>query len=156
MVNKMKTIRNLIWILLFFFPSSCLFSQNEIVHFDYDLGGNRIKRWIANTKMIQQDSTDTIRIDSTVKKIISNFDKTNMTVTLYPNPTASLLNLQITGIKCETIIKYSLVSLSGQELLLKTSNLPITQIDVSKLPPGLYIVHVKLGEYSESWKIIKQ
>ena len=65
-------------------------------------------------------------------------------VQVYPNPSTGLLN--ITGVE-GSAQRVQLVNLQGQVLLNKQLEKGQTQLDVSTLPKGLYLV--KVGQHSE-------
>lgn|GEM_PF-1434367 len=127
----------------------------KTVHFSYDVNGNREHRWITIEKMANDNSADSLNHDSPFKNNIVKTNNLNTLISLYPNPTRGLLDLKVTGLKAGESVEYVFVSLTGQELLRKKTGLSVTQIDINNFAPGTYIVNVKTGERTESWKIIR-
>jgi hypothetical protein len=68
--------------------------------------------------------------------------------TMYPNPVQDILSIQAT----ETIETISVYNMLGQEVI----NTSKTQIDMSALPSGSYIVKVQAGLQTGSYKLIKE
>jgi hypothetical protein len=132
-------------------------SQTPTVHFSYDANGNRIQRWVTIEKIIKADTADSLHQDTLIKNRISGAEnKEGQMISLYPNPTQGLLDLQITGMKEGETAEYVFVSLTGQELMRKKTGLATTKIDISSFAPGTYIVNVTLGKRVERWKVVKQ
>ena len=79
----------------------------------------------------------------------SGFDEiSNELITVYPNPTNDFINLNSNSI--ESIEIYSL----NGELLI--NNYQKASIDISQLPPGIYILNAVSFDFTSSHKIIKQ
>jgi hypothetical protein len=74
-------------------------------------------------------------------------------VSMYPNPTHGILNVNLSGYKSEVIKMYisdSKGSVVMTKEILKSSNV----FDLSSLPKGVYIVELKSGENISSSKIV--
>jgi len=79
-------------------------------------------------------------------------------LTIYPNPCSDRLNINIDGIITPDT-KLELISLNGQimsELRLNNVSFGTTSIDVSHLPPGIYIVRVISSKTVKTARIIKE
>jgi hypothetical protein len=72
--------------------------------------------------------------------------------TMYPNPVLDILHLSADN-TINTIVIYNML---GQEVLETSSNSNNTQIDLSTLPSGSYIVKIQAGEQVGSYNLIKQ
>jgi hypothetical protein len=128
-----------------------------IIHFSYDANGNRIQRWVTIDKIVKADTADSLHQDNISKNRVNGADnKQGQRISLYPNPTQGLLDLQITGMKDGETAEYIFVSLTGQELLRKKTGSPQTRIDISSFAPGSYVVNVTLGSRLERWKVMKK
>lgn len=71
----------------------------------------------------------------------------------YPNPVKDVLNLNYTS----TITNVSVVNLLGQQVLAKNVNANVSQLDLSSLSAGTYLVKVTTEEnFEKTIKIVKQ
>ena len=131
-------------------------TPEHTVKFSYDLNGNRVLRWLDVKKIAIADTVDSLDQDSLIKKNHTNSHILSGTISIFPNPTEGLLDMKITGMKTGETAESIFFSLTGQELLRKKTDSPISQIDISTFPPGTYIVNVKLGNQVAAWKIVKQ
>jgi hypothetical protein len=80
----------------------------------------------------------------------TNFDNSNFT--FYPNPVKDVLNLQYSN----EISKVQVVNLLGQEVIAKAINASQTQIDMSALTSGTYLVKVTANGIEKTIKVLKQ
>ncbi|MBY0486495.1 MAG: T9SS type A sorting domain-containing protein [Flavobacteriaceae bacterium] len=80
----------------------------------------------------------------------STFDNANFTY--YPNPVKDVLNLSYS----QSITKVQIINLLGQEVILKSVNATESQIDMSRLPSGTYLVKVTSDNQIKTIKVIKQ
>ena len=70
----------------------------------------------------------------------------------YPNPTTSALNLSSVD-KIETVAIYNML---GQKIIDQTVNATSSELDVTKLAIGAYIMKVSVNGQIGTYKIIKQ
>ncbi len=80
----------------------------------------------------------------------STFD--NASFVAYPNPVKDVLNLSYT----QNIDKVQVVNLLGQEVITKSINATQSQIDMSNLPIGTYLVRVTANDEVKTIKVIKE
>lgn len=80
----------------------------------------------------------------------STFD--NASFVAYPNPVKDVLNLSYT----QNIDKVQVVNLLGQEVITKSINAAQSQIDMSNLPIGTYLVRVTANDEVKTIKVIKE
>ncbi len=80
----------------------------------------------------------------------------NISLSVYPNPTADNLTLQISDFKNETL-SYQLIDLQGKLISNGQVTAKQTQINTSNLPPASYFVNVvtKKNKKVQSFKFIK-
>ena len=122
-------------------------SQNTITY-AYDASGNRVKREIVlATKSAVASTEPEVFTDQIVDRKIK----------IYPNPTDGFLKLEIEntdGIKnCNIVIS---AMNTGKQVFKKKATLPVTEIDISNQPFGVYVMLIEIdGEYT-SWKIMKK
>jgi hypothetical protein len=81
----------------------------------------------------------------------SGFLASDNEFTFYPNPTSSTININFEQVQEATIGIYSL---TGALVLQKQVNTQNAQLDVSGLPEGMYVVHVKTAQGIESQKVV--
>ena len=72
--------------------------------------------------------------------------------TFYPNPVTNILHLQYS----DTILSVTVFNLLGQEVLIKTVNASQSQIDMSDLTAGIYIVKVSIDGLEKVIKVNKK
>jgi hypothetical protein len=78
----------------------------------------------------------------------------NFTINLFPNPTGDQLNISVDGIDKKTEIK--VYNLMGKLVIQQEINNRLSQINVSKLTSGFYLVKINDGKEIRSAKFIKQ
>jgi hypothetical protein len=81
-------------------------------------------------------------------------DNDYLNVSIYPNPTNSLLNIEIPNISKETNI--NIYSISGQLVKSLNTNVIKTKLDISSFATGIYFVQLKSENAIKSYKIIKK
>jgi hypothetical protein len=96
-----------------------------------------------------EQGTFTLRLNDP-NLAVSNFDAANFRA--YPNPVKGILNLSYD----KTISNVSVFNLLGQEVITKTVNDNLSQIDMSQLAAGTYMVKVTADNEVKTIKVIKQ
>ena len=71
---------------------------------------------------------------------------------LYPNPVNDRLHLNA----IDAINNISIYNLLGQEVMSSRPEVSNTEVDMSNLPTGMYIVKVKVGEQLGTYKVVKK
>jgi hypothetical protein len=79
--------------------------------------------------------------------------KPDFTLNLFPNPAGSQLNVWIEGVEKKTVMK--VYALMGKMVMQQGSNTTLTQLNISKLPAGFYLVNVNNGKENRSAKFVK-
>ncbi len=82
---------------------------------------------------------------------VDAFDTSNFA--LYPNPTSNLVNIVM---KSGTIETVSVIDILGKTVLSKVVNTNVTQMDLSELSAGIYLVKVGAAGQQQTFKIAKQ
>lgn len=80
----------------------------------------------------------------------ANFDNSNFIA--YPNPVRDILNISYTT----EISSVRVINMIGQEVISKNINATSTQVDMSALSAGAYIVNVTVGDSVKTLKVVKQ
>jgi hypothetical protein len=81
---------------------------------------------------------------------LSTFDNANFTYR--PNPVVDILNLEYN----KPITSLSVYNLVGQQVIIKTVNAKMSQIDMSALPSGTYMVKVTSNNEVKTIKVVKE
>jgi hypothetical protein len=77
----------------------------------------------------------------------------NFTINLFPNPAGDQLNVSMEGVNKKTEIK--VYNLMGKLVMQQESGNALTQLNISKLSAGFYLVHVNDGNETRSAKFVK-
>ena len=80
--------------------------------------------------------------------------KQKFAITLFPNPANSQLNVWVDGVDNRPVIK--VYDLMGKLVMQQGSSNILTQLNISKLPAGFYMVNVNDGKETKSARFIKQ
>ncbi|MBK8600576.1 MAG: T9SS type A sorting domain-containing protein [Flavobacterium sp.] len=84
--------------------------------------------------------------------LLSNSSFENENFRSYPNPVKDVLNLSYN----KTISNVSVFNLLGQEVMIKSINANQSQIDMSQLSAGTYLVKITADNQSQTIKVIKE
>ena len=79
-----------------------------------------------------------------------SFDNANFSA--YPNPVKDVLNVSYST----EISSIRVINMIGQEVISKNINATSTQVDMSQLSAGTYIVNVTVGDSVKTLKVVKQ
>lgn len=77
-------------------------------------------------------------------------------ISIYPNPVKSRLTVKITNLAETQTANLEMFSLSGSSMFKKEKITGSTEVDMSELPKGKYILKIVLGKEAGTWKIIKE
>ena len=83
---------------------------------------------------------------------LSNSDFDNSNFLAYPNPVRDILNISYTT----ELSSVRVINIIGQEVISKNINATSTQVDMSALSAGTYIINVTVGDSVKTLKVIKQ
>jgi hypothetical protein len=73
---------------------------------------------------------------------------------IYPNPANSSVTFDLTG-NSKQIAEISITEITGKTVAhLQTAGESLTTFDISRLTPGLYLVHIRMGEMIKTQKLI--
>lgn len=138
---------------LFLLFSAMAFSQNATVHFDYDINGNRISRYLSIRKMEENGKqTDTVNLPSYLSEAKDSLG--NAELSIYPNPTHDKLIITLQGIGDDKVFA-RLISPTGSLIKQYELHDDSSEIDLSGLPIGAYLLQLSATDVSQTWKIIK-
>lgn len=91
---------------------------------------------------------DNILVDVALSS--GSFDNANFSA--YPNPVKDVLNVSYST----EISSIRVINMIGQEVISKNINATSTQVDMSHLSAGTYIVNVTVGDNVKTLKVVKQ
>lgn len=133
--------------LLLFLSASFLSASADTVLFSYDSAGNRVKREIVIEKKSapSNDGADCFSDMLSEKEI-----------KIYPNPTEGLLKVEISGYEDLDDCRFSIYNMSGQQIWTSYVRSPLTEVDITSRPNGMYIFLIALNGEESTWKIIKR
>jgi hypothetical protein len=132
--------------------------------FEYDEGGNRVKRSIITFDYSvsptggiteYQSSTTPASIEDELVGLESVTEPINdITITLYPNPVRENLFVQMSELVSEKA-EYQLIDINGKNILTNRMKKEIETINFSQTPPGTYFLRIKIDNDYREYKIIK-
>jgi len=92
-------------------------------------------------------------VDYFSNSIKNVFSTANIGLTIYPNPANDKVYLKTTADLFSRII---ICSLTGERLKIVNVFQPITEVDISNLPKGVYLIRLETKEGSNTGKLIKK
>lgn len=104
------------------------------------------------TNSYKESSRTTYNYNSTITLSVEKPIIVNTTITVFPNPTTSTVNLAISN--AVTIDKVVVIDVTGKTVLQQNQN--NTQVNVEKLTAGLYIIEAFSGNDKFTSKFVKQ
>ncbi|WP_291598366.1 T9SS type A sorting domain-containing protein [Bacteroides sp.] len=154
MKNNKRTFKRIATIFLLsgifsMWVSLDLCAQQRIKYI-YDSAGNRLSRQkeiVVQTRGALSDEEE----PSVYEEELSETK-----VTIYPNPTRSMLKIDISGVEKFENARISLYDLTGKLLQQWAEISQSNAIDLSERTPGMYIMQVAYNGKISSWKIIKE
>jgi hypothetical protein len=148
-----RNLPQAIIIIVFLMTYSTVVSQT--ICFNYDENGNRIRREICITDVIEVKSTDSILKQLTQKLSLQENDELLAgEISVFPNPTDGKLNISYNGSFPTECTEVFLYSISGQEVMENNFCGKEKSYDLSYLSPGTYMLLIKSGGRKTKWKII--
>ena len=87
-----------------------------------------------------------------VTTTLSSDSFNNANFSAYPNPVKDVLNISYTS----EISSVRVINMIGQEVLSKNINATSSQVDMSQLSAGTYIINVTVGDAIKTLKVVKQ
>ena len=110
----------------------------------------------GNTYYIQVDKYSDFNSNGSfgieVQEVLSSDSFDNANFIAYPNPVKDIFNVSYSS----EISSVRVINLLGQEVVSKQVNATSTQVDMSQLSAGTYIVNVTVGDTIKTIKVVKQ
>ncbi len=135
-------------LLVLVFLLGSLASHGQGIQFDYDAGGNRIKRHIPSSSRLVAEALQT-ETDSVAVKDIPDEEA------FYPNPTDGLVHFFVNDPDV-TQSRVSIVELNGRLMQEAEFEEQEFALNLRDLPNGIYLVRWQMGSEVRTAKIIKQ
>ncbi len=130
------------------------------IEYTYDSAGNRLSRQTIVLRSLKSSSRKYQQAQTNYKPVTKAFElKESLeesNIVLYPNPTQENLNIQFDKVP-NAPVHYFLNDLTGARRLQgKILDSSLKTLQLGELPPGVYLLTLKQGTTSVSYKIIKQ
>lgn len=74
---------------------------------------------------------------------------------IYPNPTKGLIKVEVTNMPQQSKNEMRLYDLSGAEMFVKRNFEHSSELDLSHLKNGIYVLRIKIDNQLFDWKVIK-
>jgi hypothetical protein len=145
-----------------------LFSQK--IAFTYDENGNRSSRTKITTEQLQSKTIKFPVNEPLNLKTMENAkaakteelendeikaEEGEIITSVYPNPNKGILKIDVSNMPLNPENEMRLYDLSGMELIVKRNFESYSEIDISHLKSGIYILRIKINDKLVDWKIIK-
>ncbi|MEQ9288803.1 MAG: T9SS type A sorting domain-containing protein [Cyclobacteriaceae bacterium] len=157
----MKTTRTykLIVLVLILLHSLTVWSQETISsQGSHDILTDCQVSWTIGELAIEEYRSDEIIVTQGVQQpsiriVKLGLDDESGTINIYPNPTTSIINIEVLGDKKP--IDLSIITPAGTLCKSKGSAFGKTKIDLSGYPSGIYILEIVPGHKINFFKILK-
>jgi hypothetical protein len=129
------------------------FVHSQTMHFDYDEAGHCILKYKTVTMQnIKPNTPDTTFVSpDSLDDIIGGIQ-----VQILPNPTKSLLQVEIQTALPDLIISYVLMDMQGILLQGENSTNHVIPVDMSRFPTGTYLLMLTVNGKTGTYKIIRK
>ena len=143
-----------------------LFGQTVAhIEFNYDNAGNRTERNVIWLRAPEDGKA--LEVESREPGAESRWQKSSSAevyseimgeqeISIFPNPTKGKLTIEITNLEPGGPASLKVYSPAGEMVLHKNKIRNKTVVDLSKFPPGAYVLKIMLGQELSTWKIIKE
>jgi hypothetical protein len=129
-------------------------SQTKYYIYTYDDSGNRTRRERDMSKSATINPGDNTAKSEAEKEAEKKDIASDQEITIYPNPTNGLLNVNIPDLGEGTAV-LGVYNVNGKLVYKKTLNNTLSQVDIKNQPSGIYLFKITIGGNSKDWKIIK-
>lgn len=125
-------------------------NDNDLSWFKSDASGCNPSSYTSTVGLGRPDARFYIKAIGEEVLSVSDFDITK--ITLYPNPTADII--EISGVQESEIYSFTIYDVNGRLLLQKMET---SKVNIASYPGGIYFAEVKLASgFSETRKIVKR
>lgn len=149
-------MKKILLITVFLFAHVCSHAQYLDRMYEYDASGNRVVRKILRIRSTEAHAGGADTADS--EGVLRSYSESigEFTVTVYPNPTAANVKLEISDYRNLGSGTASVYSPHGQLLQKLAVMSSLLEIDFSPYSPGVYLLRLEMDDYTDEWKVIKQ
>lgn len=134
--------------------AACLQAQTRAyyVNFAYDADGNRVSRTITlgDDREDRGPSSDTTEVTHYTDLIEES------EISIYPNPTSGRVFVGMTSAPGDMTFTATLFSPLGVLICRKEIESVPTEFDLSGMAAGTYVLELRCGAETRTWKIIKR
>lgn len=140
------------YIILLLFIVLVFKSYAQEIRYGYDAAGNRISRYVVETKA-SEDIEEFADAEPQDFKLDENTD-----IRLYPNPTSGLLSFEVINPEMQDNpeIQIKVYSVSGSLIREEEYQSASFTIDISDEQNGTYLLDMKVNGKQQNFTIIKQ
>jgi len=167
-------MKNLLITTTWLFAGLALFSQTDAIEFIYDDAGNRKERHVIELKAPEKSGEQSAESQEsrTKSQELQNGDKVvykeqlgDKEISIFPIPTKGWLTVSIRQTTAhgagaqgsgQTNGRIEVYSLAGEKVFQKNKIRNKTNVDLSNLRSGTYILKIMLDSEVSTWKIIKE
>jgi hypothetical protein len=128
---------------------SSLLSAQTTFNYTYDDAGNRVLRQVVELRSMQSNSNDSIALQESTTL-------GEMQISIMPNPTAGLLQINISNLPANAEGGITLWDLQSKEILKQTGIFANNPINLSQQPKGTYLMQIRVGKQRSEWKVVKE
>ncbi|MDR0828969.1 MAG: T9SS type A sorting domain-containing protein [Prevotellaceae bacterium] len=138
-------------------------AQSQI-QFEYDNAGNCVLKYKtvvmsaprAPSQSQAEEETETETPENAPENQQLEDKIGDIKITLFPNPTKGLLQLEFENKSAETPVNYTLTDINGKLITSGTSNNNPLNLNLSSYAAGAYLLRISIADKKEIYKIIKQ
>ena len=127
--------------------------------YDYILNNlvtEQLKSGTVNFPVLNPKGLESVESKSIESKASVETEEGKINTLIYPNPTSGVLKIEILNMPLGSKTEARLYDLSGNELIVRKNLELLSEITVSHLKGGIYILRVRVNEKLFDWKVIKE
>jgi len=148
---RSSKIRYWLFACIFTFASSGIFAQNTIAY-GYDDNGNRTSRALS----VQKSAYITLPASEKDIKVKDKLSDAESKIKIYPNPTSGIIRISLENYPDAINGRYQVYNLSGTILKDSRFDSSMTEINMSDISNGIYVLRLIINGNRSDYKIIKQ
>jgi hypothetical protein len=118
---------------------------NDISPLDYSLSES------GESSEILKSSEQNVSSPEQIKS-----DDSEIATLVYPNPSKGVLKIDVSNMPLNSNNELRIYDLNGTELLVKRNFDNYSEIDISHLKNGIYILRIQINQKLFDWKVIKE
>ena len=135
----------IIFLLLFFRLNNL---NADDIQYSYDASGNRIR---GLREILMREDYNSEKDQRQIQDNLANHH-----ITIYPNPTDGMLQVEIAAIEKISDSSVIIYDTTGNQIYYQDQLENINEINLSVCPDGFYMLIIRIDDQSSIWKIIKK